>query len=63
MALDVASLIIACSSIVIAILSHVKKSKCTSQGIEITTRDIDVDETETKVKRDPLLRRHRRDSI
>lgn len=61
MALDVASLIIACSSIVIAILSHVKKSKCTSQGIEITTRDID--ETETKVKRDPLLRRHRRDSI
>lgn len=57
--IDPISLTLAISAVVIAILSHVKTSKCTMQGIEIETKD----SIEAKVERDPLLKRPRSDSI
>lgn len=59
MSIDPISLIIACSSVVIAILSHIRTSKCTMHGVEIETLQDNID----KVEKDPLLKRARSDSI
>lgn len=56
--IDPISLTLAISAVVIAILSHIKTSKCF--GMEIVTRD----STDQKVEKEPLLkRRPRSDSI